>query len=158
MIFFVGCRYFQHYFFQNILSRITSECQTAWIYRSINSLPNSGEFCHLTMIFVNSLHRDQARQNDIWWLDNVRLYVALWLYVRLYAACNSPIRDETAEVHCNVDNHIQNFHLGRYSIRYTFGNQILLLRRRVTVKHDLWLYIPRHTSPNEDFWIQLSPR
>ena len=44
-----------------------------------------------------------------------------------FLLCNAPIWDETAEVHYNQDNHIQNFHLGSYIVRYTFGNQILLL-------------------------------
>ena len=44
-----------------------------------------------------------------------------------FLLCNAPIWDKTAEVHYNEDNHIQNFHLGSYIVRYTFGNQILLL-------------------------------
>ena len=46
--------------------------------------------------------------------------------VWLYAACNAPIRDETAEVHWNGDNQIQYFHLGRYIVGYTFGNHLQL--------------------------------
>ena len=49
------------------------------------------------------------------------------------------------------DNCIQNFHLGRYIVRYTVGN--LVLRRRVSraVKRDFRTYIRRYTSPNENF-------
>ena len=41
---------------------------------------------------------------------------------------NAPIQDQTAKVHYNGDNHIQNFHLGRYVVGYTFGNHVLRLR------------------------------
>ena len=58
--------------------------------------------------------------------------------MRLYAAFKAPIRVETAEVHSNVDDHIQNFHLGRYIVGYTVGN--LVLRRRAI-----------YTSPNKIF-------
>ena len=34
-------------------------------------------------------------------------------------------------VHKNGDNHIQNFHLGRYIVGYTFGNHVLRPRLRV---------------------------
>ena len=44
------------------------------------------------------------------WLDDVQLF----------AACNAPIRDETAAMHLNGDNHIQNFHLRRYIVGCTF--------------------------------------
>ena len=49
------------------------------------------------------------------------------------------------------DNCIQNFHLGRYILRYTVGN--LVLRRRVSgaVKRDFPAYIRQYTSPNENF-------
>ena len=40
------------------------------------------------------------------------------------------------------DNCIQNFHLGRYIVRYRFGN---------LVKHDFQTYIQQYTSPNENF-------
>ena len=70
--------------------------------------------------------------------------------VRLYAAFNAPIRNETAEVHQNGDNHIQNAHLGRYIVGYTFGNHVLRLRSRVAVKLNFRPYIRRYTSPNEN--------
>ena len=49
------------------------------------------------------------------------------------------------------DNCIQNFHLGRYIVRYTVGN--LVLRRRVSgaVQRDFRTYIRRYSSPNENF-------
>ena len=51
----------------------------------------------------------------------------------------------------DIDNCIQNFHLGRYIVEYTVGN--LVLRRRVSgaVKRDFQTYIRRYTSPNENF-------
>ena len=54
-------------------------------------------------------------------------------------------------VHKNRDNHIQNFHLGRYIVGYTFGNHVLRLRVRVAVKQNFRPYIRRYTSPNENF-------
>ena len=48
-------------------------------------------------------------------------------------------------------NHIQNFHLGRYIVEYTFGNHVLRLRLRVAVKLNFRQYIRRYTSPNENF-------
>ena len=51
----------------------------------------------------------------------------------------------------NGDNHIQNFHLGRYFVGYTFGNHVLRLRLRVAVKLNFRPYIRRYTSPNENF-------
>ena len=51
--------------------------------------------------------------------------------VRLYAACDAPIRDETTEVHWNGDNHIQNLH--------------------VAVKLNFQPFILRYTSPNGKF-------
>ena len=71
--------------------------------------------------------------------------------MRLYVAFNAPIRVETAEVYLNGDNHIQNFHLGRYIVGYTFGNHVLRLRSRVAVKLNFRPYIRRYTSPNENF-------
>ena len=49
------------------------------------------------------------------------------------------------------DNHIQNFHLGRYIVGYTVGN--LVLQRHVSgaVKLDFRTYIRRYTSQNENF-------
>ena len=49
------------------------------------------------------------------------------------------------------DNCIQNFHLGRYIVGYTFGNHVLLLRLRVAVKLNFRTYIRQYTSPNENF-------
>ena len=46
-------------------------------------------------------------------------------HLQLYVACNAPIQEETAEVHLNWDNHIQNFHMGRYIIGYTVGKHVL---------------------------------
>ena len=54
-------------------------------------------------------------------------------------------------VHLNGDNHIQNFHLGRYIVGYTFGNHVLRLRLRVAVKLNFRLYVRRYTSPTENF-------
>ena len=71
--------------------------------------------------------------------------------MRLYVAFNAPIRDETAKVHYNEDNNIQNFDLGRYIAGYTFGNHVLRLRSRVAVKLNFRPYIRRYTSPNENF-------
>ena len=49
------------------------------------------------------------------------------------------------------DNHIQNFHLGRYIVGYTLGNHVLRLHSRVAVKQNFRPYIRRYTSPNENF-------
>ena len=49
------------------------------------------------------------------------------------------------------NNHIQNFHLGRYIVGYTFGNHVLRLRSRVAVKLNFRPHIRRYTSPNENF-------
>ena len=54
-------------------------------------------------------------------------------------------------VHQNGDNHIQNFHLGRYIVGYTFGNHVLRLRLRVAVKLNFRPFTRRYTSPNENF-------
>ena len=54
-------------------------------------------------------------------------------------------------VHLNGDNHIQNFHLWRYIVGYTFGNHVLRLRLRVAVKLSFRPYIRRYTSLNENF-------
>ena len=54
-------------------------------------------------------------------------------------------------VHLNEKNHIQNFHLGRYIVGYTFGNHVLRLRLLVAVKLNFRPYIRRYTSPNENF-------
>ena len=74
------------------------------------------------------------------WLDNV------WFY----AAHNAPILDEIEEALSNGDNHIQNFHLGRYFDGYTLGNNVLWLRPRIAVKLNFRPYIQRHSSPNEN--------
>ena len=49
------------------------------------------------------------------------------------------------------DNCIQNFHLGRYIVRYTVGNLVLRQRASGAVKRDFRTYIRRYTSPNENF-------
>ena len=49
------------------------------------------------------------------------------------------------------DDSIQNFHLGRYILRYTIGNLVLRRRASRAVKHDFRKYIQRYTSPNENF-------
>ena len=54
-------------------------------------------------------------------------------------------------MHLNGDNHIQNFHLGRYIVGYTFGNHVLRLRSRIAVKLNFRPYIRRYTSPNVNF-------
>ena len=77
--------------------------------------------------------------------------------IRHYAACNAPIWDETAEVHFNGDNHIQNFNLWRYIVGYTLGIQILRLRLCVAVKLNCRPYIGRYTSPNENFEYTVIP-
>ena len=71
--------------------------------------------------------------------------------VRLSAACNAPIRVETAEMHLNGDNNIQIFYLRRYIVGYTCGNQVLWLLSHVAVKLNFPPYIRRYTSPNENF-------
>ena len=71
--------------------------------------------------------------------------------MQLFTASNAPIRDETAEMHYNGNNHIQNFHLGRIIVGYTFGNHVLRLPLRVAVKLNFRPYIRRYTSPNENF-------
>ena len=48
-------------------------------------------------------------------------------------------------MHQKGDNCIQNFHLWRYIIGYTFGNHILRLRLRVAVKLNFRPYIRRYT-------------
>ena len=47
------------------------------------------------------------------------------------------------------DNCIQNFHLGRYIVRYTVGKLVLWRRASGAVKRDFRTYIRRYTSPNE---------
>ena len=49
------------------------------------------------------------------------------------------------------DNCIQNFHLGRYIVRYTVRNLVLLWRACGAVKREFLMYIRRYTSPNENF-------
>ena len=49
------------------------------------------------------------------------------------------------------DNHIQNFHLGRYIVGYTGGNLVLQGRESGDIKGDFRPYIQRYTSPNENF-------
>ena len=49
------------------------------------------------------------------------------------------------------DNCIQNFRLGRYIIGYMVGNLVLRRRASGAVKRDFRTYIPRYTSPNENF-------
>ena len=49
------------------------------------------------------------------------------------------------------DNHIQNFHLGRYIVGYMVGNLVLRWRASRAVKHDFWAYIWLYTSPNNNF-------
>ena len=53
----------------------------------------------------------------------------------------------------NGGNHLQNFHWGCIFVGYTctFGNKVLRLRSRVTVKLYFRPYIRRYTSPNEYF-------
>ena len=70
--------------------------------------------------------------------------------VRLYASCNAPIREETAEVHLNGDNSIKNFNFGGggYILGYTFGKvpfTALLVRHRKTkfLTVYLMIYLPK---------------
>ena len=49
------------------------------------------------------------------------------------------------------DNCIQNFHLGRYIVRYMVGSLILWRRMSRTVKRDFRMYIRQYTSLNENF-------
>ena len=46
--------------------------------------------------------------------------------VGLYASSKASILEETTEVHLNGDNHVQNFHLGRYIVGYTVGKFVSL--------------------------------
>ena len=71
--------------------------------------------------------------------------------MRLYEACNVSIWEETVEVHLNVDNHIQDYHLERYIVGYTFGNHVLQLRSCVAVKLNFPQYIRHYTSTNKIF-------
>ena len=71
--------------------------------------------------------------------------------VSLCAVCKAPVGDETAEMHYIGDYHIQNFHLMKYIVKYTVGNQDLRLRSHVTAKLVYRPYIRRFTSPNENF-------
>ena len=48
-------------------------------------------------------------------------------FVWLYEACNASISDKTLEAHWNGDNCIENFHLGRYIVGYTLGDNVLCL-------------------------------
>ena len=50
-----------------------------------------------------------------------------------------------------MDNHIQNFHLGRYIIGYMVGNLVLPRLASGVVKGDFRMYIRQYTSPNENF-------
>ena len=49
------------------------------------------------------------------------------------------------------DNCVQNFHLGRYIVRYTVGNLFLLQPASGAVKCDIRTYIRWHIAPNENF-------
>ena len=49
------------------------------------------------------------------------------------------------------DNCIQNFHLGRYIVRYAVGNLVLWRCASGAVKRDFRPYIRQYTSPNENF-------
>ena len=49
------------------------------------------------------------------------------------------------------DNCIQNFHLGRYIVRYTVGNLVFRRRASGAVKRDFRTYIRLYTSLNENF-------
>ena len=49
------------------------------------------------------------------------------------------------------DNHIQNFHLGRYIVKYTVENLVLWQRVNGDVKRYFRTHIRRYTSPNENF-------
>ena len=49
------------------------------------------------------------------------------------------------------DSCIQNFHLGRYIVRYKIWNLILQRRASRAVKHDFRLYNRQYTSLNENF-------
>ena len=49
------------------------------------------------------------------------------------------------------DNCNQNFHMGRYNVRYTVGNLVLWRCPSGAVRRDFRTYIRRYTSPNENF-------
>ena len=49
------------------------------------------------------------------------------------------------------DNYIQNFHLGRYIVRYTIWNLGLWRHASWDVKRDFRPYIQQYTSPNVNF-------
>ena len=61
------------------------------------------------------------------------------------------LKEKLLIVHRDGDNHIQNFHLGRNIIGYTFGNHVLRLHIHVTIKLNFRPYIREYTSPNENF-------
>ena len=63
---------------------------------------------------------------------------------------NCLFEEKMLTAHKNGDNHIQNFHLGRYIVGYTFGNHVLRLRLHISVKLNFRPYIRRYTSPNEN--------
>ena len=50
-----------------------------------------------------------------------------------------------------ADNCIQNFHLGRFIVRYTVRNLVLWRRVSGAVISDFRTYIRPHTSSNENF-------
>ena len=80
-------------------------------------------------------------------------YLSTWKGMGRVTANKNSLKDGLKEVPLGDlgDNCIQNFHLGRYIVRYTVGN--LVLRRCVigAVKRDFRPYIRRYTSPNENF-------
>ena len=74
-----------------------------------------------------------------------------WTYRRKKVNFHCLFEGKMLIVHYNGDNHIKNFHLGRYIVGYTFGNHVLRLRLRVAVKLHFRPYIRRYTSPNGNF-------
>ena len=74
-----------------------------------------------------------------------------WTYRRNKVHFHCLFQGKMLIVHKNGDSHIQNFHLGRYIVGYTFGNHVLRLRLRVAVKLNFRPYIRRYTSPNANF-------
>ena len=66
-------------------------------------------------------------------------------------ACNAKILDNNYRSALERENDIQNFHLGKFIVGYTFGNHVLRLRSRIAVKFKFRPYIQRYTSPNENF-------
>ena len=97
--------------------------------------------CYFEKHFVNSRPENQhfiweQGEKSFWIFRTFTLYwvnliSSLWVYLG--------------------DKCIQNFHLGRYVVRYKVENLCLKQRASRAVKRDFWTYILWYTSPNENF-------